>query len=388
VIGSAFGGGPRAAKTPQPAVAARRSRWLSWRRPGAPEVTMVVRSALAAGLSWFIAAVASGTDEPLLAPFTALVVVQLTVSASVRSALQRTLAVVLGVLVASALGSRIDLNGLTVALIVGLCLAFGSLVLQLPVAAARQVPITVIVVLASASASELGAGWWRAVDTVIGAAIGAVVSMLLPASRLVDAKRALIDLATSVADLLDSMGAGLQAPWTAAQTARWREHAYDNRHHLTAGAAACIVDGREAARWNFRDRRNLSELERCDELFVWLQRTTGGVSSIARDLDEQVHVVEGPHEAAPEIGSLLTAVAVAVRATAAHATGVPNAEVVAGAIADVRAQQRQCLTHSVRPARIEAATDPSGVARSDWIAEIATIVHVGRIVADLDTTVG
>ena len=110
------------------------------------------------------------------------------------------LAIVLGVLVALGIGDTLDLNSLTVAVLVAASLAIAELLLRLPRAAARQVPISILVVLAAVGASQDDSGWLRAVDTVIGAVIGVAVSFALPASRLVDAHQTLDRLADSLRD--------------------------------------------------------------------------------------------------------------------------------------------------------------------------------------------
>ena len=164
---------------------------ISWTPPTSTEIGVVAKSALAAGLAWSIARLVTDVPGPVLAPLTALVVVQVSVRASVRTAIQRSAAVVLGVLLALAIGDALGLNGLTVAVLVAVSLGVAELVLRLPPAAARQVPISVLVVLSAVSASPESSGWRRAVDTVLGAAVGVGVSLVLPASRLVDARQTL-----------------------------------------------------------------------------------------------------------------------------------------------------------------------------------------------------
>ena len=177
------------------------------------------------GLAWWIAELVTDIAAPILAALTAVVVVQVSVRASVRTALQRSGAVVLGVLVAIAIGDALQLNGLTVALLVGVSLGVAQLVLRLPPAAARQVPLSGLVVLSAVAASQPVQGWQRALDTLVGAIVGVAISLLLPASRLVDARQTLSRLSTSIGELLDAMGEGLQQPWSTEQSEEWRRTA-------------------------------------------------------------------------------------------------------------------------------------------------------------------
>ena len=196
---------------------------------------MVAKSGLAAGLAWWIAQVVTDLPAPVLAPLTAVVVVQVSVRASIRTALQRSAAVVLGVVVALAIGDALGLNGITVAVLVAVSLGVAELLLRLPPAAARQVPISVLVVLTAVASSPESLGWQRALDTVLGAAVGVAVSLLMPASRVVDARQTLDRLARSLGGVLETMGAALQQPWSTEQTEDWRRTAHSARSPRPAG---------------------------------------------------------------------------------------------------------------------------------------------------------
>ena len=127
-------------------------------------------------------------------------------------------------------------------------------------------------------------------STLIGAAIGVVISLLLPASRLVDARETLDRLATSLGEVLDTMGNGLQEPWSTDQTEEWRQTARTVRTRLVDQAEEAIGNGREVARWNVRDRRHAVELGRFEDVMPRLERTAIGVSVISRGLDDHAWV--------------------------------------------------------------------------------------------------
>ena len=267
----------------------------------------MAKSGLAAGLSWWLARVVTGVPAPVLAPLTAVVVVQVSVRASVLTALQRSAAVVLGVLVAVAIGDALSLNGFTVGVLVAVSLGVAQLVLRLPAAAARQVPISILVVLTAVTSSPESSGWSRAVDTVVGAAVGVVVSLVLPASRLVDARQTLDRLADSLSSALETMGSGLQQPWSTDQTEGWRRQARTTRERLVSQAVEAVGNGREAARWNVRDRRHIDVLGRYEDVMPRLERTAIGVSVISRGLDDHARLSGTTHSAMPAMGALLVA---------------------------------------------------------------------------------
>jgi len=158
---------------------------VSWTPPTSTELGTVVKAAVAAGLAWALAVAVTDSDAAVLAALTSVVVVQVNVRASVPTALQRSAAVVIGVLTALAIGDALSLNALTVGLLVGGCLALAQLVFRLPPAAARQVPVTMLVVLTAAAADPDELGWQRAAGTLIGAAVGDPTGAMQPPSPVV-----------------------------------------------------------------------------------------------------------------------------------------------------------------------------------------------------------
>ncbi len=347
----------------------------------------MAKSGLAAGLSWSVARAVTGVSDPVLAPLTALVVVQVSVRASVRTALQRSAAVVLGVLLALALGDVLGLNGLTVGVLVALSLGVAELVLRLPAAAARQIPISVLVVLTAVASNPVKEGWNRAFDTLIGAAVGVVVSLVLPASRLVDARQTLDRLAASLGDVLDAMGAGLDEPWSIDQTAEWRRRARTARDRLYRQAAESVGNGREAARWNVRDRRHIATLGRYEDVLPRLERTAIGVSVLSRGLDDHAHLSGTTHPAMPEMGALLVALAEAVRTLMRDVLGEPGDTDLSRALDEVRVRRERCTQGAYRRAQLALEHDEAPVNdqhEGEWLGYAALLVQVDRIVVDLE----
>jgi uncharacterized membrane protein YgaE (UPF0421/DUF939 family) len=358
---------------------------VSWTRPTSTEIGVVVKSGLAAGLAWWIAGLVTGAPDPVLAPLTALVVVQVSVRSSVRAAVQRSIAVVLGVLLAVAIGDALEWNGFTVAVLVVVSLGVAELVLRLPASAARQVPISGLVVLTAASLSPESSAWRRAVDTVIGAAVGIVVSLVLPASRLVDARQTLERLGASLGDVLETMGSGLEQPWSTDQTVDWRRTARTARDRLVRQAAEAVGNSREAAQWNVRDRRNVQVLSRYEAIMPRLERTAIGVSVIARGLDDHARLAGPAHPAMPAMGALLFALAGAVRASVGNVLGEVDDGSVARSRAEVQSRRAACIRGAFRRARLALDHGEPGDAQveGEWLGYAAVLVQVDRIVGDL-----
>jgi uncharacterized membrane protein YgaE (UPF0421/DUF939 family) len=356
-----------------------------WSPPSSTEVGVVIRSALGAGLGWWIADAVTGVSEPVLAAFTAIVVVQVSVRASFVAALQRSVAVVLGVLLALALGDALGLNALTVGALVLVTLGFAELVLRWPPAAARQVPVSALVVLAALGAAPEIAGWRRGLDTVIGAVVGVVVSVVWPPSRLVDAGQALDRLGSELRDVLTVTAAGLREPWSAAETLAWRRQARAVRARVVGQAVEAVGNSREAARWNVRDRRHVDVLRRYEETLPRLERSAIGTSVITRGLDDQARLAGAPQPPMQGMADLLAALAGALEALVAELRGAPIGPGLRQALEDVRARRAVCAAAAARRARAAlAAEDPAaGEVVVDWLVYAALLVQVDRIVDDI-----
>jgi uncharacterized membrane protein YgaE (UPF0421/DUF939 family) len=359
---------------------------VSWTRPTSTEIGTVAKSGLAAGLSWGIARAVTDVPDPVLAPLTAIVVVQVSVRASVRTALQRSAAVVLGVLLAFAIGDALELNGLTVAVLVAVSLGVAQLVLRLPPSAARQVPISGLVVLSAVASSPESSGWRRALDTVLGAVVGIAVSLVLPASRLVDARQTLERLTASLGGVLETMGSGLQQRWSTDQSGEWRRSARTVRDRLVGQATEAVGSSREAARWNVRDRRHVETLGRYEDMMPRLERTAIGVSVISRGLDDHARLSGTTHRAMPAMGALLGALGSVVRAVAHDLLGESEDTGLAASLAELRARRERCVQGAARRARSALDQDETLAAdelEGEWLGYAALLVQVDRIVGDL-----
>ena len=359
---------------------------IRWTPPTSSEVGTVARSGLAAGLAWWLAETVTDEAIPVLASLTAVVVVQVSVRESMRTALQRSAAVVLGVLIGLAIGDALELNAAIVAVLVAASLAVAELLLRLPRAAARQVPISVLVVLSAASLSPTASGWHRAVDTVLGAIVGVVISLALPTSRVVEARQALQHLTDGLSSSLMAMGSGLQHKWSTDQTEEWRRTARTVRERLVGEASTAIEGGRDSVRWNVRDRPQNELFERLDAVLPRLERAAIGVSVISRGLDDHARLSGSTHEPMGSMGALLTALGESIQALAVRVVGGAGTEDFERSLDDVRERRVRCVGGASRRARSAVAGDGDTGPESlegEWLNYAALLVQVDRIVADL-----
>lgn len=357
---------------------------VAWTPPSHAEIAAVAKAGLAASLAWALAVAITDVEAPVLAPLAALITVRVSVHASIRSAIERSAAVVVGVLVAIALGNAVGLNALTIGLLTSGSLA-AALLLRLPRPAATQVPVSALVVMAALAAGEETYASVRAVDTVLGAAVGVVVSLALPASRVDEARETLRRLAAAVGDLLDAMGSGVGAEWSTRETAEWRHTARLTRQRLVEETTEAVGHGRDAAQWNLRDRAHASELGRYEDVLPRLERTAIGVWAIARGLDHHARLTGGEHRPMPAMAALLGALGDLVRAFVGEVLGEHPPGGVQGAV-DVIFDKRAPVARAARRQTTAAGDDeasPTDQTTVEWMSYAALLVQVDRIVEDL-----
>jgi uncharacterized membrane protein YgaE (UPF0421/DUF939 family) len=169
-----------------------------------PTAAFIARLSTTAVFAYVLTFVLPGTARSILAPLTAVLVVQATLYQTVRSAVQRMVSVVLGVLLALALSAAVGMTwwslGLTiaVALIIGSVLKLGHHMLE--------VPISAMLIL---SVDTRAAATGRIVDTLVGTLAGLVGSIVFSRIRTRPAEDAIGNLSRQMADLLDEIAAGL-----------------------------------------------------------------------------------------------------------------------------------------------------------------------------------
>jgi hypothetical protein len=180
----------------------------------------VGRAALATGIAWELAKFLPGKQPPLFAPLAAMLTIQVTAYESLRSAVQRTLGVVAGVLVAYGLARLLGLHWWSVALVILAAMALGQ-ALALGNAGSTQVPVSALLVLGSAAATSSYA-YSRVLETLLGAAVGVVVSLVVvPPLHLHDSGRAVRRLAEGQARLLREIADDLRdGAWPSASAGK------------------------------------------------------------------------------------------------------------------------------------------------------------------------
>jgi hypothetical protein len=166
----------------------------------------ITRLTATATVAYLLATLIPGTtDRPVLAPLTALLVLQASLYQTIRSGLKKVLSVSVGVLMAVGLAEFIGFSWwqlmllIAAALLIGRALRLGNDLLEVPISA----------MLIFSSAGNHAAATGRVVDTLVGTAAGLLGGLAFASVQVQPARTAVYGLAGRLAALLDRMGADL-----------------------------------------------------------------------------------------------------------------------------------------------------------------------------------
>ncbi|MCR2763473.1 aromatic acid exporter family protein [Microbacterium sp. zg.B48] len=218
----------------------------------------VVKSAIAIAASWLIAGLLIPGEPPVFAAIAALLVVAPSLNQSLTKAVERSIGVFTGVVIASLLG--ILLGGSTwvilLATVTGLLIAWA---LRLTPGSTNQVAISALLVLALGTATPAYAVN-RVLETLIGAVIGILVNLaLVPPVAVAPARNAVMALGNELANSLERLAGALESPQSAGQLHGLLVEARLMRPMKDAADAAIEV-GTESLSLNPRGRRHREDL--------------------------------------------------------------------------------------------------------------------------------
>ncbi|WP_433294070.1 FUSC family protein [Actinoplanes sp. CA-030573] len=175
---------------------------------------------LAAVLAYVAADLLNTTASPILAPLTAILVVQVTVFQTVTEGLQRVLSVLAGVLVAVGLATVVGLTWWSLGVVVAASLVLGQLLRLGP--HTLEVPISAMLILAVGGGAAPLAATGRVYETLIGTATGVAVNFaIVPPVHVESAGSAVAGLATRLGEFLRSLATHLRAGWSRQAAQDW-----------------------------------------------------------------------------------------------------------------------------------------------------------------------
>jgi uncharacterized membrane protein YccC len=349
-----------------------------WRGRGVPPGLRTAKSALAAVISWELARRLSGDAPPVLAALTALLVTQLTVVETITESLQRVGSVVVGVLLAVLLAGLLGLQWWSIGLVIFGSLAVGQ-VLRLG-SQRIEVPISALLVLAVGG--QPGAAGTRVLETLIGAAVGVAVNVVVaPPVYVQPAGEAIVELAEAMARLLRNAGEALARGWSG-------EDAYDRLRQAReldgplGRARRALGRAEDSLRLNPRRRRVGDPSSDMRAALTGLEHGAILVRGLFRSLvDLDTVTGEGPEpELRAALAALLVETAGAVRAfgelVSAGLAGPPGNEApLRRALGRARAGRDQVATTMVAGPRAHPDA---------WQVHGHLLANVDRLLTELD----
>jgi uncharacterized membrane protein YgaE (UPF0421/DUF939 family) len=278
-----------------------------------PTAVTVARLAGTAVFAYLVALPLPVSPQPVLAPLTALLVVQVSLYQTLSSAVRRVAAVVIGVLLAVSLSAWVGFTwwslGITivVALAVGYALHLGDSILEVPISA------MLILSLAGTRAAATG----RIIETLIGAAAGLAAGLILAPPRVQPAAEAIRDLCRKMADLLDQMAAGLRDGSVLERSADWLGQARSLGSEIERVDDA-LRQAEDSVRLNPRGLRLVDTPVSLRRRLETLEHAAITVRGLARSLADSIRLAESDSpmqdpEARGRLAGVLAQLAAAIR---------------------------------------------------------------------------
>lgn len=241
----------------------------------------VVKTSIASIVSWVVAALLLDQPLPIFATIAALLVVQPSLNQSLAKGIERSMGVLVGVMLAYGAGMLFGTSSwiVLVIIVVALLLAWA---LKLTPGSANQIPISAMLVLAIGGGDTGGYALERIVETIIGVIVALVVNFaIVPPVLREPSRRAVRQLASRIADTLDDLSRVL----TSAETSKDLNEMLESARHLRAlqlEAAEHVARAEESLLLNPRGGTHRDEIAWDRELLRRLNVLVTRVLGMAR----------------------------------------------------------------------------------------------------------
>jgi uncharacterized membrane protein YgaE (UPF0421/DUF939 family) len=344
-----------------------------------PRAVFIARLTVPAVLAYLLTWLLPGTARSVLAPLTAVLVVQATAYQTVRHAFQRVVAVTAGVLLALGLSAAVGMTWWSLGLIIAVALVIGT-VLKLG-HSLLEVPISAMLIL---SVATKAAATGRIVDTLVGAAAGLVCGILLSPTRTQPAELAIGDLSRHMAGLLEEIAAGLPGGSDLGETEAWMTRARGLTNHVQRADDA-LDEAEESLRLRppaLRSARTAAPLrnglETLEHIAVIIRSLTRSITDDAR-LPED-HTAALADEAPGMLAEVLRRLAAALRAYG----GLIRADLAPGRVpdgSDLEQHLDEARQHTGKLAPV--LRDTSDPASAGWPLRGEILGHLDRLTSEL-----
>lgn len=340
-----------------------------------------VKTTVAAVAAYVVALPLSDNPRPVLAPLTAVLVVQLTLYDTLRTGLRRVVSVLVGVLVAVVLSSWVGLTWWSLAIAVGGSLVLGRL-LRLG-DEVSEVPISAMLVLAVGGADTAAEG--RVLETLIGAVVGVVVgAVVAPPLYVRPASDAVNNLARQLARVLRTVSDEVGEEYDREAALRWLGEARGlGREILRADRALERAD--VSLRLNPRAMRRPHASASLRSGLDALERSTVSLRGVCRSLADLVQT-EGPETVYPPdvraaLSDLLADVADAVESYG----GLVGSEVLGPGPEDRRLREALAAAWEDRHRLADLLRREERLGEAQWSMHGALTSHIDRLLRDVDS---
>ncbi|AWB89427.1 FUSC family protein [Salinibacterium hongtaonis] len=228
-------------------------------------VIQVVKTSVAIIVSWLICAPLLSQPLPVFAAIAALLVMQPSVTQSLSKGIERSLGVILGVVLAYGAGLLFGHSSFVVLILIVVAIVL-SWALRLSPGSANQIPISAMIVLAVGGGDNPAYAAERIIETIIGAVVALIVNMaIVPPVQVAPAVTSVKRLAAQVAESLDALADALMTVTPRDQLSAMLTHARSLRP-LQKSAAEAISNAEESLLLNPRSAKHRAQLARLRDL--------------------------------------------------------------------------------------------------------------------------
>jgi hypothetical protein len=354
-----------------------------------------MRLTIPAVIAYVVARLAFPHTQPLTGPLTALLVVQVSLFATLTTGLRRVLAVTSGVVLAVVLSSMVDLTWWSLGTVIALAIVTGQL-LRLG-EHLLEVPISAMLVLGVSSAAPAAAS--RVAETLIGAGVGVAATVLFPPPvQTRTAGEAVEHVAVRTAQMLERVARELPEA-TVDHTNAWLDEARRLSRYV-ARADRALDEAGDSRRLNPRAvgttdrlpmlRRDLDALEHSGVALRQLFRTVADAVAAGGERRDQ-----GDGDGARPGSYRMTYDADVRAAFAALLTEIATALRAFGALARTEADEGDATATAQLAAALEALGEARAMLtelllvdphddRAQWELHGSLLAAVGRVLGELD----
>ena len=370
------------------AVARRQAEQLTLvRRRAQPTAAYIARLTVTAVLAYLLAQqLPGGSPRSVLAPLTALLVVQATLFNTIGTAIRRVAAVTAGVLAAVAVAAYVPFSWWVLGLLVAGTLALG-IVLRLR-EEILEVPISAMLIF---SVGSQAAASTRIIETLVGAAAGLAAGLLFAPIRVQPAKEAVGELSRQMADLLSKMAEGLAEAPDPKRAAEWLDRTRALRGEIERVDDA-LGEAEQSVRLNPRRLRVGDPAAGLRDGVDTLERAATDIRVLARSVADSARI-DNEHSPVKEaetrarLAAMLTELSAAVRAYGQLLEADPVS-------ADFSAFAAEPITEALEDHLEEAqrqqdqladllSTNPAGQPEG-WQLRGEILAHVNRLRSELE----